>query len=147
MNKKLRVFSGIQPSGDLHLGNYIGALSQWAKHQDEYENYFCVVDLHAITVEQDPEKLHQYIRSNAAWYIACGIDPKKSVIFVQSHNKDHAQLGWILNCFTGIGQLERMTQYKDKKGKQSFVSAGLFDYPVLMAADILLYDVDMVPVG
>lgn len=142
-----RVFSGIQPSGNLHIGNYIGALRQWVTHQDKYENYFCIVDLHAITVAQDPAVLKSKIRELAAWYIAAGIDPKKSTIFVQSHNPDHAQLAWILNCFTSIGQLNRMTQYKEKKDKQEFVSVGLFDYPVLMAADILLYGVDLVPVG
>lgn len=142
-----RVFSGIQPSGNLHIGNYIGALRQWVTHQDKYENYFCIVDLHAITVAQDPAVLKSKIRELAAWYIAAGIDPKKSTIFVQSHNPDHAQLAWVLNCFTSIGQLNRMTQYKEKKDKQEFVSVGLFDYPVLMAADILLYGVDLVPVG
>lgn len=142
-----RVFSGIQPSGNLHIGNYIGALRQWVTHQDKYENYFCIVDLHAITVAQDPAVLKSKIRELAAWYIATGIDPKKSTIFVQSHNPDHAQLAWVLNCFTSIGQLNRMTQYKEKKDKQEFVSVGLFDYPVLMAADILLYGVDLVPVG
>ncbi len=146
MTKK-RVFSGIQPSGNLHIGNYIGALKQWAMHQDEWENYFCVVDLHAITVPQDPKELKQKIKDNTAWYIASGIDPKKSVIFVQSHNKDHAHLAWILNCFTGMGQLSRMTQFKDKSKKQEMVSVGLFDYPVLMVADILLYDAQLVPVG
>lgn len=145
---KKRVFSGIKPSGDLHLGNYIGAISQWIKHQNEYENFFCIVDLHAITVPQDPNELHKQTRSLVSWYLAAGIDPEKSVIFIQSHNQDHAQLAWILNCYTGLGQLNRMTQYKDKSQKQKdFVSVGLFDYPVLMAADILLYDADLVPVG
>lgn len=148
MADKPVVLSGIQPSGNLHLGNYIGAIKQWVAHQDEKQNFFCVVDLHAITVPQDPKILNQKIRELSALYIACGIDPDKSVIFVQSHNPDHAQLGWILNCFTGIGQLERMTQYKDKAAKQKqIVSVGLFDYPVLMAADILLYHTDEVPVG
>ena len=146
-NDKKRVFSGIQPSGKLHIGNYIGALKQWVARQDDRENYFCIVDLHAITVPQDPKILKHKIRELAALYIACGIDLEKSVMFVQSHNSDHAQLSWILNCFTGMGQLERMTQYKDKAGKQETVLAGLFDYPVLMAADILLYDIDEVPVG
>ncbi len=142
------MFSGIQPSGDLHIGNYIGAIKQWVERQDERENVFCIVDLHAITVPQDPEVLKRKIRELTALYLACGIDPKKSVVFVQSHNFDHAQLAWILNCFTSVGQLQRMTQYKDKAKKQKdFISAGLFDYPVLMAADILLYDIDEVPVG
>lgn len=146
MNKK-RVFSGIKPSGDLHLGNYIGALSQWVKSQDLYESFFCIVDLHAITAPIEPKALSENTRSAAAWYLASGIDPKKSTIFLQSQNKDHAYLGWILNCYTGMGQLNRMTQYKDKRVKTSFVSVGLFDYPVLMAADILLYDAELVPVG
>jgi tryptophanyl-tRNA synthetase len=142
-----RIFSGIQPSGDLHIGNYIGAIQQWVRHQNDYENYFCVVDLHAITVEQDPAALKKAIRTNIAWYLAAGLDPKKSVIFIQSHNPNHAELGWILNCFTSVGELNRMTQFKDKQGKNAFISAGLLDYPVLMAADILLYDADLVPVG
>lgn len=142
-----RVFSGVQPSGDLHIGNYIGALSQWAKNQDQYENFFCVVDLHAITIPTDPKELKEQTKSITAWYIAAGIDPTKSTIFIQSHNKDHAHLAWILNCYTSMGQLSRMTQYKEKKEKIKFVSVGLFDYPVLMAADILLYDADLVPVG
>lgn len=144
---KKRVLSGVKPSGNLHLGNYIGALSQWVQHQDEFENFFCVVDLHAITVPIESDVLRNNIRSIAAWYLAAGIDSKKSVIFIQSQNKDHAQLGWILNCYTSVGQLNRMTQYKDKKQKVDFVSVGLFDYPVLMAADILLYNADFVPVG
>jgi tryptophanyl-tRNA synthetase len=144
---KPRVFSGIQPSGELHIGNYIGAIKQWVARQDERENVFCIVDLHAITVPQDPKVLKRKIRELAALYIACGIDPKKSIMFVQSHNPDHAQMGWILNCFTGIGELSRMTQYKDKSGKQEFVSAGLYDYPVLQAADILLYNTNEVPIG
>ncbi len=142
-----RVFSGIQPSGNLHIGNYIGAVKQWIGLQDERENFFCIVDLHAITVPQEAEVLKKKIREIAGIYLASGIDPEKSVIFVQSHNSDHANLAWILNCYAGMGQLERMTQYKDKSGKQEMVSVGLFDYPVLMAADILLYDTDEVPVG
>ncbi|NTV31250.1 tryptophan--tRNA ligase [candidate division WWE3 bacterium] len=144
---KKRVFSGIKPSGDLHLGNYIGALSQWVAHQHEYDNIFCIVDLHAITVPQNPHRLQEQTKSIAAWYIAAGINPDESIMFVQSDNPDHTYLGWILNCFTGIGQLGRMTQYKDKKEKTEFVSVGLFDYPALMAADILLYDTQFVPVG
>jgi tryptophanyl-tRNA synthetase len=146
-SRKPRVFSGIQPSGDLHLGNYLGAINQWVARQDARENVFCIVDLHAITVPQDPKVLKKKTRELAALYLACGIDPQKSIIFVQSHNPDHAGLAWILNCFTGVGQLERMTQYKDKANKNEFISAGLFDYPVLMAADILLYDTREVPVG
>lgn len=141
------MFSGIKPSGDLHLGNYIGALSQWVAHQHEYDNIFCIVDLHAITVPQNPHRLQEQTKSIAAWYIAAGINPDESIMFVQSDNPDHTYLGWILNCFTGIGQLGRMTQYKDKKEKTEFVSVGLFDYPALMAADILLYDTQFVPVG
>lgn len=142
-----RVFSGIQPSGNLHIGNYIGAIKQWVKGQDNKENYFCIVDLHAITVPQEPRVLKNKIREIAGIYLASGIDVEKSVIFVQSRNSDHANLAWILNCITGMGQLERMTQYKDKSAKQEVVSVGLFGYPVLMASDILLYDVDEVPVG
>lgn len=144
---KKRVFSGIQPSGNLHIGNYIGAIKQWVKRQEDRENVFCIVDLHAITVPQDPKVLKQKIRELGALYIACGIDPQRSIVFVQSHNPDHASLAWVLNCIAGMGQLERMTQFKDKAQKQELVSVGLFDYPVLMAADILLYDTDEVPVG
>lgn len=143
-----RVFSGIQPSGDLQLGNYLGAVRRWVVEQDEKENIFCIVDLHAITVPQDPEQLRKNIREHAAMYFACGIDPAKSTLFVQSDVKAHAELGWILNCFTPTGWLNRMTQFKDKAGgKEESVSAGLYDYPVLMAADILLYETDEVPVG
>lgn len=145
------IFSGIQPSGNLHIGNYIGAIKQWVDLQnssDDIDQIFCVVDLHAITVPQDPKVLHEKIREIAAIYIAAGIDPTKSHIFVQSENPDHPYLAWILNCFTPFGQLERMTQFKDKSQKQQEgTTAGLFDYPVLMAADILLYDTDEVPVG
>ena len=145
--QKPKIFSGIQPSGELHLGNYIGALAQWAEQQNNYECFFCVVDLHTITTPQNPAELQQRIRTNIAWYIAAGIDPDQSVVFVQSHNPDHCQLAWILNCFTGVGQLQRMTQFKEKKNTQQFISAGLLNYPVLMAADILLYDANKVPVG
>lgn len=180
MNKKT-VFSGVQPSGNLHIGNYIGALSQWVKIQENTDAIFCIVDLHAITVPQDPKILKEKILEVAALYLACGIDPKKSHIFIQSENPDHANLAWILNCVASMGQLGRMTQYKNKrakiresletllkgiKGKDDFLkkitddseeleqavdlntgSVGLFDYPVLMAADILLYQADEVPVG
>jgi tryptophanyl-tRNA synthetase len=145
INKK-RVFSGIQPSGNLHLGNYIGAISQWIKMQDQYECFFCIVDLHAITVSYDPQKLAKKVRELTALYLACGLDPKKSTIFIQSHNPDHASLTWLLNCLAPMGQLERMTQYKNKSS-QNRASVGLFNYPVLMAADILLYQTDLVPVG
>jgi tryptophanyl-tRNA synthetase len=144
---KRKVFSGIKPSGKLHLGNYLGALSQWVNLQNEYESVFCIVDMHALTTPIDPKKLREQTRSIGAWYIAAGIDPSKSIIFVQSDNPDHANLSWILNCYTSVGQLNRMTQYKEKKEKQGFISAGLYDYPVLMAADILLYDTTHVPVG
>lgn len=147
------IFSGIQPSGNLHIGNYIGAIKQWVELQnssklEENELIFCIVDLHAITVPQDPKVLKEKIKDVARLFISCGIDPDKSKIFIQSENPDHAYLGWILNCITPLGQLERMTQFKDKSGKQAEnTTAGLFDYPVLMAADILLYDTDEVPVG
>lgn len=145
---KKRVFSGIQPSGDLHLGNYLGALKRWVDAQDETDNIFCIVDMHAITVPQDPTELRQKIRELAAIYFAAGLDPEKSTVFVQSDISAHAELGWILNCFTPTGWLNRMTQFKDKAGdQQESVSTGLYDYPVLMAADILLYDTDEVPVG
>ena len=140
------VFSGVQPSGNLHIGNYIGALSQWIKIQNERDALFCVVDLHAITVPQDPAQLKEKVLEVAALYIAAGIDPKKAHIFVQSENPNHAELTWILNCITPFGQLERMTQWKEKSEKHE-QNAGLFDYPVLMASDILLYQTDEVPVG
>jgi tryptophanyl-tRNA synthetase len=140
------IFSGIQPSGNLHIGNYIGALSQWVNIQNEREAIFCVVDLHAITVPQDPKTLKEKVLEIAALYIAAGIDPKKAHIFVQSENPDHTELAWILNTIAPFGQLERMTQFKDKSKKYE-VTVGLFDYPVLMAADILLYQTDEVPVG
>lgn len=146
MSQKQRVFSGIKPSGNLQLGNYIGAISQWLKMQNEMNCLFCIVDLHAITVPQDPKKLAQRVKELAALYLACGISPQKSTIFVQSHNPDHASLTWILDCLASMGQLERMTQYK-AKANQAGASVGLFNYPVLMAADILLYQTDLVPVG
>ncbi len=145
---KQRLFSGIQPTGNLHIGNYIGAISQWLKLQETHESVFSIVDLHAITVHQDPAALRQSIRELAALYIACGIDPAKSILFVQSDVAAHTQLAWVLNTFATMGELERMTQFKDKKGKQeSNNNLGLFSYPVLMAADILLYDTAVVPVG
>lgn len=144
-----RIFSGIQPSGVLHLGNYLGAIKQWIELQNDPENelIFSIVDLHAITVPQDPKVLQEKILEVAAIYLACGVDPKKSKIFIQSSRPEHTELAWILNCFTGMGELSRMTQFKDKSEKQSLVSTGLFDYPVLMAADILLYNTTLVPVG
>ncbi|MBI3973263.1 MAG: tryptophan--tRNA ligase [Chloroflexi bacterium] len=146
-----RVLSGVQPSGNLHLGNYIGAIKRWVEHQERYDNFFCIVDLHAITVPQDPLELRRNTRELAAFYVAAGIDPHKSTVFVQSHVPAHAELGWILNCVTPMGWLERMTQFKDKAAKEGDnrerISAGLFDYPVLMAADILLYQAQYVPVG
>ena len=147
MTKK-RIFSGIQPSGNLHLGNYIGAIKQWIAMQNDYQCFFCIVDLHAITVPQSPKILKEKIKELTALYLACGIDSEKSVIFVQSHNSDHTSLAWILDCIAPIGQLKRMTQYKSKSEKlKNESSMGLFNYPVLMAADILLYDTDEVPVG
>ena len=142
-----RVFSGIQPSGDVHLGNYLGAIKGWAERQAEKENFFCVVDMHAITVPQDPAVLADQTRSMSAMLLAAGIDPAKSTLFVQSHVTAHAEACWILNCVTPVGWLERMTQYKDKTARQESVTTGLLDYPVLMAGDILLYDADEVPVG
>lgn len=142
------VFSGAQPSGELTIGNYLGALRQWVKLQDEYDCIYCIVNQHAITVRQDPEKLRQATLDTLALYLACGIDPEKSTIFVQSHVPEHAQLGWILNCYTYFGELSRMTQFKDKSARHAEnINAGLFDYPVLMAADILLYQTSQVPVG
>lgn len=143
-----RIFSGIQPSGNLHLGNYLGAIKNWVKLQDSYESIFCVVDLHAITVPQDPEELKKKTIEVAKIYLAAGIDPKKSSIFIQSHVNEHAELCWILNTLAKISEMERMTQFKDKSAKnKEGVGMGLFDYPVLMAADILLYDTQVVPVG
>ncbi len=145
-----RIFSGIQPSGNIHIGNYLGAIKQWVDLQDEAEEaIFCVVDLHAITFPQDPAVLKQAILSVAALYLAAGINPKKSALFVQSTRPEHAELAWILNCQAKMGELYRMTQFKDKtvKSESELISAGLFDYPVLMAADILLYNATAVPVG
>ncbi|MFV0550010.1 MAG: tryptophan--tRNA ligase [Limnobaculum xujianqingii] len=142
------VFSGAQPSGELTIGNYMGALRQWVQMQDEYDCVYCIVDLHAITVRQDPEKLRKATLDTLALYLACGIDPKKSTIFIQSHVPEHVQLSWVLNCYTYFGELSRMTQFKDKSSRYAEnINAGLFDYPVLMAADILLYQTNQVPVG
>lgn len=148
IKKKSVVFSGAQPSGALTIGNYMGALRQWVKMQEDYQSIFCIVDLHAITTRQNPEALGKSILDTLALYLACGIDAEKSTIFVQSHVPEHSQLSWILNCFTYFGELGRMTQFKDKSSRYSEnINAGLFSYPVLMAADILLYQTDLVPIG
>lgn len=142
------LFSGIQPSGDLTIGNYLGALKNWAKFQDKYECYFSVVDLHAITVRQEPKSLRAHSYTNAALYLASGIDPEKATIFVQSHVPTHCEASWILGCYTYMGELSRMIQYKEKSKKYGdSIGSGLLNYPVLMAADILLYNTDLVPVG
>jgi tryptophanyl-tRNA synthetase len=144
------VLSGIQPTFQLHLGNYLGALRHWAREQDSYDNFFCIVDLHALTVVPDPELVRSSVLELAALYLACGLNPEKSVIFVQSHVAAHTQLCWILECHTPLGWLERMTQFRAKAGtgrERERVAAGLLTYPDLMAADILLYDADLVPVG
>jgi tryptophanyl-tRNA synthetase len=148
VSMKKRVFSGIQPTGNIHIGNYLGATRHWAANQDNYDNIFCIVDLHAITVPQDPKVLNAKIREVTGLLLAAGIDERKSIVFVQSHVHEHSELAWILNCFIPMGWLQRMTQFKEKsaKGKEQ-VSVGLFDYPALMAADILLYNTDVVPVG
>lgn len=150
MTQRQRLFSGMQPSANsLHIGNYIGALLQWKELQTSYDAVFCIVDLHAITVAQDPAQLRENTRRTAAQYIAAGIDPSESTLFVQSHVAAHAQLAWVLNTITGFGEASRMTQFKDKSSKQGSdaTTVGLFAYPVLMAADILLYDAQAVPVG
>lgn len=141
------IFSGIQPSGTITIGNYIGALKQFVELQHDYNCYFCIVDQHAITVPQDPETLRKNIRSLAALYLACGIDPEKATLFIQSEVPAHAQAGWMLQCLSYIGELERMTQFKEKSAGKEAVSAGLLTYPPLMAGDILLYNADYVPVG
>lgn len=142
------VFSGIQPSGQLTIGNYLGALKNFSSFSEEYRCYYCVVDEHAITVRQNPAELRRRTYDTLALYIACGLDPEKNVLFVQSHVSSHAELGWILDCYTMFGELSRMTQFKDKSKKNADnINAGLFTYPTLMAADILLYQTEMVPVG
>lgn len=146
-NTKRVVFSGIQPTGNIHLGNYLGAVRQWVARQDEKVNYFCIVDLHSLTVPQDPAELRFQTRSLAAILVAAGLDPARSTIFIQSHVTAHAEGCWLLNCITPLGWLQRMTQFKDKSAKQESVLTGLLDYPVLMAGDILLYDAHEVPVG
>ncbi|MBR4131805.1 MAG: tryptophan--tRNA ligase [Oscillospiraceae bacterium] len=148
MNEKKRILSGIQPSGDLTLGSYMGAIKNWVALQDEYDCFFCIVDMHAITVRQDPATLRRRSLAQLSQYIACGLDPTKNVLFIQSHVHQHAELSWVLGCFTQFGELSRMTQFKDKSKKHADnITAGLFTYPVLMAADILLYQADLVPVG
>ena len=143
-----RIFSGAQPTGNLHLGNYLGALKNWVALQREYESFFCIVNLHALTVPQDPKLLLEKTRDLARVYLAVGIDPELSTIFIQSDVPEHAELTWVLNCVARVPELERMTQYKDKARKQQEnVNVGLLDYPVLMASDILLYQTDLVPVG
>src|SRR6202521_2073055 len=144
---KARVLSGLQPTGNLHIGNYLGALKNWVKIQYDYECIFCIVDLHAITVPQDPEQLRAKIIEIAALYLAAGIDPKQSSVMVQSAVPAHAELAWMLTCVTPVGWLERMTQYKAKAAAQQTIGDGLLQYPVLMAADILLYQAAIVPVG
>ena len=144
---KKRVFSGIQPTGNTHVGNYLGAIRNWVAKQEEKENFFCVVDLHSLTVPQDPAELRFETRAMAAVLLASGIDPAKSTLFIQSHVAAHAEGCWLLNCITPLGWLQRMTQYKDKAAKQESVLTGLLDYPVLMAGDIIFYDAHEVPVG
>ncbi|MBE6847071.1 MAG: tryptophan--tRNA ligase [Ruminococcus sp.] len=146
--QKKRIFSGIQPTGVFTLGNYIGAVRNWGALQDEYESIYCIVDLHAITVMQEPAALRANTMRAYALMLACGIDPKKSVAFIQSHNPNHAELSWVLSCSTMFGELSRMTQFKDKSARHADnINAGLFTYPVLMAADILAYNADLVPIG
>lgn len=146
-NKKV-IFSGIQPSGNLTIGNYYGALKNWVKLQEQYDTYYCIVDLHAITVKQEPKDLRRRTLEVLAIYLAAGLDPEKNTIFIQSHVPAHSEAAWLLNCYTYMGELSRMTQFKDKSARYGeSISAGLFSYPVLMAADILLYNTDLVPVG
>lgn len=147
-NNKKTIFSGIQPSGNLTLGNYLGALRNFGKLQNDYNCYYCVVDMHTLTVRQDPEELRNRSYALLALYLACGLDPDKNVLFMQSHVPCHAELSWILGCYTYMGELQRMTQFKDKSQRHADnINAGLFTYPVLMAADILLYQTDAVPIG
>jgi tryptophanyl-tRNA synthetase len=143
----MRIFSGIQPTGDKHLGNYIGAISRWVATQEENESFICIVDLHSITVAYEPEELRESTLTLAALLIASGIEPERVTLFVQSHNPDHPDATWLLSAVASFGELRRMTQFKEKSEQQEFVSVGLFTYPVLQAADILLYDTDAVPVG
>ena len=146
--RKKRIFSGVQPSGNITLGNYLGAIKNWVKLQDEYECIYAMMDLHTITVRQTPAELRKRTLELLALYIACGIDPEKCILFIQSQNSAHAELGWLLDCYTYMGELQRMTQFKDKSARHADnINAGLFTYPVLMASDILLYQTDYVPVG
>ena len=146
--QKKRIFSGIQPSGSLTLGNYLGALKNWVLLQDQFDALYCVVDMHAITVRQDPSQLRRRSIETAALLLSCGIDPEKSLLFIQSHVREHAMLNWVLCCGTYMGELNRMTQFKDKSARHADnINGGLFTYPVLMASDILLYNADLVPVG
>ena len=148
MDEKKVMLSGIQPSGDLHLGNYLGAIKNWVERTDEFDNYYFMADLHTITVRQNPADLRRRTLEQLALYIACGLDPEKNTLFIQSHVPQHAELGWVLQCYTMFGELSRMTQFKDKSTKhKDNINAGLFAYPSLMAADILLYQPDFVPVG
>ena len=148
LNDKLVSYSGIQPSGNLTIGNYLGALKNFSEYSEKYKTFYCVVDEHAITVRQVPAELRKRTYETLALYLACGLDPEKNCLYVQSHVPAHAELAWILNCYTMFGELSRMTQFKDKSAKHANnVNAGLFTYPVLMAADILLYQTDVVPVG
>ena len=148
MSEKKVMLSGIQPSGDLHLGNYLGAIKNWVERTDEFDNYYFMADLHTITVRQNPADLRRRTLEQLALYIACGLDPEKNTLFIQSHVHQHAELGWVLQCYTMFGELSRMTQFKDKSSKhKDNINAGLFAYPSLMAADILLYQPDYVPVG
>ena len=148
VEKKKRIFSGIQPSGELTLGSYMGAIRNWVDLQEEYDCLYCIVDMHAITVRQDPATLRRRSVNQLAQYIACGLDPKKNIMFIQSHVPQHAELSWVLGCYTQFGELSRMTQFKAKaKQHADNITAGLFTYPVLMASDILLYQADLVPVG
>ncbi len=147
-NNKKTVFSGVQPSGNLTIGNYLGAIKNFSRFSNEFKTFYCVVDMHAITVRQIPAELRRRTYETLALYMACGLDPAKNTLFVQSHVPEHAELGWILNCYTMFGELSRMTQFKDKSAKHAQnINAGLFTYPALMAADILLYGTDIVPVG
>ena len=147
-SEKKTMLSGIQPSGDLHLGNYLGAVKNWSALADEFNCYYFMADLHSITVRQNPAELRRRSVAQLAQYIACGLDPEKNTLFIQSHVHEHAELGWILNCYTMFGELSRMTQFKDKSAKNAEnINGGLFTYPALMAADILLYQADYVPVG
>ena len=148
MEIKKRIFSGVQPSGTITLGNYLGAIKNWVDLQNDYECLYAIMDMHSITVRQDPAELKKRTLDLLKIYLACGIDPEKNLLFVQSHVPSHAQLSWVLNCYTYMGELSRMTQFKDKsKGHGDNINAGLFTYPVLMAADILLYGAELVPVG